>query len=607
MILSRDEVRDNLSLIPEQPGCYTYRDEEDVVIYVGKAKNLKRRISSYFNREPDSRKTRALLRTFRKLEYMVVATEHDALLLENNLIKQYQPHYNILLKQGNTYPFICIKREPFPRVFVTHKVERDGSIYYGPYPNRGMAWTISRLFRRIFKFRTCSLNLTPDRIAAGKFRVCLKYHIDRCFGPCVGYQTRQAYDKNIAQARQILEGHIKEVTKTLKEQMIAASESLDFETALDIQQTVDALENYQGKSTIISNVIGDAIVASYATDRDALYVNYLLLRDGNIIAGRTLEYKKQIDDEEEDELFATVLQDLIAESPVEVKELILEKGPTFGDFPGMKITTPQRGDRRRVLDLSLKNVEQYKKDKIKQMEKLNPEQRNTQILRDLKKAVGLPKLPYHVESFDNSNISGTDPVAACVVFKGARPSKKDYRLYRIKGVSGPDDYASMYEVVVRRYTRLRDEGEDLPDLIITDGGKGQMSTVKRALREVGVEIPVMGLAKDDTHNTNQVLYGDPPQVVGIMQRSQVFYLLERIQKEVHRFAINYHRKLRSKRSTHSALDDIKGIGPAYKQKLLGHFKSVKRIKAASLEELQTAIGTAKGAIVYEHFNAPRKS
>ena len=604
MILSKKEIRDNLSLIPEQPGCYIYRDEGDKVIYVGKAKNLKKRISSYFNREPDSRKTRALLRAFTKLEYMVVSTEHDALLLENNLIKQHQPHYNILLKQGNMYPYICVKNEPFPRVFVTHKMVRDGSLYYGPYPNRGMAWTLIRLFRQIFKFRSCSLKLTTEGIDVGKYRVCLKYHIDRCLGPCVGYQSEEEYNKNIEQAKQILEGRINSVTRTLREQMLTASENLDFEGALEIQKTLEDLESYQGKSTIISNVIGDALVASYRVDTDALYVNYLLLREGNIIAGRTLEYKKQIEDEEKEELFATVLQELLDSSPIEVRELIVEEVPNFGEFPGLKITIPQRGDRRKVLALSIKNVEQYKKDKIKQQEKLNPEQRNTQILKNLMQAAGLPKLPYHVESFDNSNISGSDPVASCVVFKGARPSKKDYRLYRIKGVDGPDDYASMHEVVVRRYSRLKEEGEQLPDLIITDGGKGQMSTVKRALREVGVEIPVMGLAKDETHNTNQVLYGDPPQVIGIMQRSEVFYLLERIQKEVHRFAINFHRKLRSKHSTHSELDDIKGIGPANKQKLLKHFKSVKRIKDATKEELQEVLGASKGATVYTHFHTP---
>ncbi len=604
MLLRKQEIRDNLSLIPEQPGCYLYRDQEDRVIYVGKAKNLKRRISSYFNRDPDSRKTKALLRAFCTIEYMVVASEHDALLLENNLIKQHQPHYNILLKQGNMYPFICIKNEPYPRVLVTHKPERDGSTYYGPYPNRAMAWTLSKLFRRIFRFRTCSLNLNPERIQANKYRVCLKYHIDRCLGPCVGLQSREEYDQNIERARQILEGRIGEVARTLKEQMLEASADLDFEKAIEIQQTLEALENYQAKSTIISNVIGNALVASYGTDTDSFFVNYLLLRDGNIIAGRTLEYKRQIE-EAEDELFATVLQELIADTPIPVNELIVDTPPNFGDFPGLKITTPQRGDRRKVLDLSIKNVEQYKKDKIKQQEKLNPEQRNTQILRNLMQAAGLPKLPYHVESFDNSNISGTDPVASCIVFKGAKPSKKDYRLYRIRTVEGPDDYASMYEVVVRRYTRLLEEKQDLPDLIITDGGKGQMSTVRKALQEVGVEIPVMGLAKDRTHNTNQVLYGDPPTVVGIMQRSEVFYLLERIQKEVHRFAINYHRKLRSKRSTQSALDNINGIGSVNKQKLLKHFRSVTQIKSATLQELQQAIGNKKGATVYEYFNNPQ--
>lgn len=603
MIIRREEIQQSLSIIPERPGCYTYRDAEGVVIYIGKAKNLRKRISSYFQKNHSDRKVRALIRAFETIEYMVVETELDALLLENNLIKQHQPHYNILLKEGDLYPHICIKNEPFPRVFVTFKVAKDGSQYFGPYPNKGMAWTLINLFKRIFKFRTCPLKLNEKEIEEGKFHVCLKYHINRCQAPCEGYQSKESYDEKIQQATEILRGNITNVKGLLEEKMAQASRDLDFERALEIQTTLEEISNYQAKSTIISNVIGNALVVSSDVDLDAYYVNYLEVHNGHIIAGRTLEFKRQMIDEDdsEDDFISSVIIDLLEEASFKVRELILEREPTFGDFSHLTITLPQRGEKRKVLELSQQNVQQYMRDKHRQAEKMNPEQRNTQILRELMSAVGLPKLPYHVESFDNSNIQGSDPVASCIVFKGAKPSKKDYRLYKIRGVSGPDDYASMHEVVTRRYARLLEEEQPLPDLIITDGGKGQMNVVKRALAEVGADIPVMGLAKDEKHNTNQVLYGNPPEVVGIMQRSQVFYLLERIQNEVHRFAIAYHRKLRSKRQTRSVLDEIPGIGPAYKQKLLRAFKSVKNIRSATLEELQDAIGEKKGEAVHNYF------
>lgn len=603
MIIRKEEIQESLSVIPEKPGCYTYRDSGGVVIYVGKAKNLRKRVSSYFQKNHSDRKVRALIRAFATIEYMVVETELDALLLENNLIKQHQPHYNILLKEGDLYPHICVKKEPFPRVFVTFKVIRDGSLYFGPYPNKGMAWTLINLFNRIFKFRTCSLKLNEQQIEEGKFRACLKHHINRCQAPCEGLQSKESYDESIRQAIEILRGNICYVRGILEESMAQASKDLDFERAMELQHTLQEISSYQAKSTIISNVIGNALVVSAASDLDAYYVNYLEVHNGNIIAGRTLEFKRQLmdDDDPESDFLSTAIVQLLNETNFKVRELILEEAPSFGDFSHLTITIPQRGEKRKVLELSQQNVQQYMKDKHRQSEKMNPEQRNTQILRELMSAVGLPKLPYHVESFDNSNIQGSDPVASCIVFKGAKPSKKDYRLYKIRGVSGPDDYASMHEVVTRRYRRMIEEEQPLPDLIVTDGGKGQMGVVKAALREVGADIPVMGLAKDDRHNTNQVLYGDPPQVVGIMQRSQVFYLLERIQNEVHRFAITYHRKLRSKRQIQSALDEIPGIGPAYKQRLLKSFKSVKNIRSASLEQLQESIGVAKGQTVYNYF------
>lgn len=604
MLITKEEINKSLSILPDLPGCYTYRNAEGEVIYVGKAKSLKRRISSYFRSPPSDKKTKALLRAFETIEYVVVESELDALLLEYNLIKQHQPIYNVLLKEGNHYPYICIKKEPFPRAFVTFKVIRDGSLYFGPYPNRNMSWTLINLFRKIYKFRTCNLKLTEERVAQGKLRTCLKYHINRCKAPCVGFQSKEEYDEDVAQAIQILKGNVREVKKLLEEKMQEASAKLDFEKAKEIQDNLFAIENHQAKSTIISDVIGDALVVSSASDLDAIYINYLEIHDGHIVAGRTLEYNKRMEEEEE-EFVSTAIIELLNETTQSIKELILEKEPAFGSFPGLTVTIPQRGDRRKVLDLSRDNAQQYMHDKHKKAEKMNPELRNTQILRELMNAVGLPKLPYHVETFDNSNIQGTDPVASCVVFKGGKPSKKDYRLYHIRSVSGPDDYTSLHEVITRRYSRVLEEQGDLPDLIITDGGKGQMGVVKDALNQLNLEIPVMGLAKDSKHNTHQVLYGDPPQVVGIMQRSQVFYLLERIQNEVHRFAIQFHRKLRNKRLRYSELDEIAGIGPAYKKRLLAHFKSVKRIKEASLHELQEAIGQKKGASVYHHFNKDR--
>lgn len=602
MLIPRENIKASLNAIPEKPGCYRYRNDSGTVIYVGKAKNLRKRVSSYFQKENNDPKTRALLRDLVSVEYIVVETEHDALLLENNLIKEHQPMYNILLKEGNTYPWICVTREPFPRIFVTHKMSKDGSLYFGPYPDRSLPYTLIKLFKWLFKFRTCKLALTPESVRAGKFRVCLQYHIKRCKAPCVGDVSIEEYRKDVESAKKILNGNIKEVVSELKDAMLTHAEKLEFEKAHEIQQTIIALENHQAKSTIISDVIGNALVVSCESDSEAFYVNYLELRHGNIIAGKTMEYKMRLE-EHKDDVLASVVQELIQTSRSgSIKEVILPFDPGFKLDASVSITVPQRGDRKRVLDLSLENVRQYMTDKYKQAEKLNPEQRNTQLLRELMVTVGLPTLPYHIECFDNSNIAGDAPVAACVVFKGARPSKADYRHYHIRDVVGPDDYASMSEVVKRRYSKMIEEGADLPDLIITDGGKGHMSTVSAALAELGIEVPILGLAKDKHHNTANILFGDPPQLVGIMQRSQAFHLLTRIQDEVHRFAIKFHREVRAKKQNRSQLDDIKGIGPVTKKALLSHFKSIKRIRSSSLQDLSDVIGESKAKIIYNHFN-----
>lgn len=604
MLIKRENIRASLSTIPEKPGCYRYRNSSEEVIYVGKAKNLRKRISSYFQKENNDPKTRALLRDLASVEYIVVSTEHDALLLENNLIKEHHPTYNILLKEGNIYPWICITREPFPRVFSTFKMSKDGSLYFGPYPDRSLPFTLIKLFRRLYRFRTCKLALTPENITGGKFRVCLQYHIKRCNAPCIGAVSPKEYMADIERAKKILNGNIKEVVNELTGEMMSHAENLEFEKAHEIQQTILALENHQAKSTIISDVIGNALVVSCDSDLEAFYVNYLELRHGNIIAGKTMEYKLRVA-EEKGEILSSVLQELIQGTKGRIREIILPFEPDFALDEKISITVPIRGDRRKVLDLSMENVRQYMTDKYKQAEKLNPEQRNTQLLRELKSTIGLPTLPYHIECFDNSNISGDAAVAACVVFKGAMPSKVDYRLYHIRDTKGPNDYASMSEVVTRRYTAILEENGEMPDLIITDGGKGHMNTVSAALDKIGVQIPILGLAKDEKHNTANILYGDPPAVIGILQRSQAFNLLTRIQDEVHRFAIKFHRNVRSKKQSQSILDEIKGIGPATKKKLLTHFKSIKRLKETQEDEIATVVGEAKAKIITEYFNEKR--
>lgn len=592
MEIARNDIKEKLSTIPARPGCYKYKDAKGEIIYVGKAKNLSRRISSYFQKIPTDTKTRALLQAFSTVEYIVVETEHDALLLEYNLIREFRPKYNVLLKEGNAYPLICIKNESFPRVFATHKPEEDGSRYYGPYPNRSMAWTLIQLFRSIYKLRTCSLNLTPENIRARKFRVCLQYHIKRCKAPCVGKITEDEYNEYIQDIEEILEGNVRELVAKLSERMKAEAEEWRFEEAQTCKEIIERLENFQGRSLISSTSLSRAIVVSFGGDTEAIYVNYLEIHQGNVIAGRTLEYRRGVE-EEEGEVRSSILLEILNSTRHDVREVILSERLEF-PLPGRyAVVIPKRGEKKKLVELSLENVRQYQEDKYRQAEKLNPEQRNIQLLQELQNKIGLPTLPYHIECFDNSNISGEYAVAACIVFKGAKPSKADYRHFHIRTVEGPDDYASMREVVTRRYEAVLEKEESLPDLLIVDGGKAHMACVREALDALALQIPIVGLAKDSKHRTANILFGNPPEVIGIMSRSPAFRLLEKIQDEVHRFAITFHRKVRSKKQVDSFLDHVPGVGVQTKKKLLQHFRSVNKIKEADLQELADVIGKAR--------------
>lgn len=585
-------IKTILSILPEKPGCYQYFDEKGTIIYVGKAKNLKRRVSSYFNKEHDSNKTRVLVKQIRDIKYIVVDTEEDALLLENNLIKQYRPRYNVLLKDDKTYPSITVKNEYFPRVFQTRNIVRDGSQYYGPYPSVYTAKVMLQMLKELYPLRTCKLPLTPESIAAGKYEVCLEYHIKRCKGPCVGLQSLEDYMKNISEIKEILRGNISQISKHLYEEMQALAADLKFEEAQKIKEKYDVIENYRAKSTVVTPMLHNIDVFSFAENEKSAYINFMHIGNGAIVQAYTFEYKKRLDETKEEllslgivemrERFKSTAREIIV--PFDVK---MELGNTT-------FTVPQRGDKRKLLELSEMNVKQFKLDRLKQAEKLNPEQRSTRILKEVQDALHLPKLPIHIECFDNSNIQGSDAVAACVVFKMAKPSKKDYRKYNIKTVVGPDDYASMKEVVRRRYQRAINEGTPLPDLILTDGGKGQMEVVREVIQdELHLDIPIAGLAKDGKHRTSELLFGFPPITVGMPIQSQMFRFFTQIQDEVHRFAITFHRDKRSKSQTRSELDDIKGIGDKTKVLLLRHFKSVKRIREASIEELNELIGEAK--------------
>lgn len=589
-----------VSNLPDKPGSYQYYDESGTIIYVGKAKNLKNRVSSYFHKEVDRYKTKVLVSKIHDITYTVVNSEEDALLLENSLIKKYQPKYNILLKDGKTYPSICVTKEYLPRIFKTRTINKKWGSYYGPYSHLPSMYAVLDLIKKLYKPRTCHFPITREGIEQGKYKPCLEYHIKNCGAPCIGKQSYEEYQESIAQAREILKGNTRELSKMLFAQMQKLAEELRFEEAETIKQKYLLLENFCSKSEVVSHTINNVDVFSVTDDEKTAYVNYIHVMNGSINQAFTFEMKKKLNESEDEILQLGILQ--IREKVGSTsREIIVPFIPDM-TLEGVTFTVPQRGDKKTLLDLSVMNGKQYRFDRLKQAEKLNPEQKSVRLMKEIQNALKLPKMPYQIEMFDNSNISGTDAVAACVVFKKMKPSKKDYRKYIIKTVTGPDDYASMQEVVRRRYTRLRDEGQPLPDLIITDGGQGQMSVVREVVEgELHLDIPIAGLAKDDRHRTNELLYGWPPVVVGMKTDSELFHLLTHMQDEVHRFAITFHRDKRSKHALHSELDDIKGIGPKTKDLLLKELKTVKRIKEASIEEIAAIIGPSKAKIIAEHF------
>lgn len=595
---SAEHIKSILAVIPEKPGCYQYFDSNGTIIYVGKAKNLKRRVSSYFNKEHDSNKTKVLVKQIRDIKYIVVDTEEDALLLENNLIKQYRPRYNVLLKDDKTYPSIVVKNEYFPRVYQTRNIVRDGSRYYGPYPSVYTAKLMLQLIKELYPIRTCKHSLTPESIREGKYKVCLEYHIKRCKGPCEGLQTMEEYQQNISEIKEILRGNISQVSKLLYDEMQKLASELKFEEAQKVKLKYEAIENYRSKSTVVPPMLHNLDVFSITENENSAYINYMHIGNGAIVQAYTFEYKKRLEETKE-ELLALGIVEMRERFKSRAKEIIVPFEIDI-EMEGVSFTIPQRGDKKKLLELSEMNGKQYKIDKLKQAEKLNPEQRNTRLLKEIQDALHLPKLPVHIECFDNSNIQGSDAVAACVVFKMAKPSKNDYRKYNIKTVVGPDDYASMKEVVRRRYSRAKEENLPMPDLIITDGGKGQMEVVRSVIEdELNLNIPIAGLAKDGKHRTAELLFGFPPVTVGMQLNSPLFHLLTRMQDEVHRFAISFHKDKRSKNQTRSELDTIKGVGEKTKTALLKHFKSVKRIKEASIEDLKEVVGEAKAKVIKE--------
>jgi len=597
---SNNTLKEQVNALPDKPGVYQYFNANDEIIYVGKAKNLKKRVCSYFNKVHEQGKTNVLVKNIVSLKYIVVETEEDALLLENNLIKQYQPRYNVLLKDGKTYPSICITNEPFPRIFKTRNIYKNGGQYFGPYSSTFTINSLLEIVHDLFPIRTCKLMLTKENIRAGKFKVCLQYHIHKCKGPCEGKETEAEYKMNIEQIRQIIQGDANEISKMLLEQMQGLASEYKFEEAHQLKLKYDLIEGYKSKSIIANTVVENTDVFAYDENENSAYVNILRIAKGSIIQGYTIEYKKRLDEQKEDLLLMAIVE-LRERFKSKSKEIIV---PFKMDIPiaGITVTVPQRGDRKKLLDLSLQNVRQYKLDKLKQAEKLNPDQRAIQLLKTIQEALHLDKPPLTIECFDNSNISGLDAVAACVVFKKAKPSKKDYRKYNIKTVVGPDDYASMKEVVRRRYSRMLNEESPLPDLIIADGGVGQMEVIRQVIEdELKISIPIAGLAKDSKHHTRELLFGFPAKAIGLKINDPLFKLLASMQDEVHRFAISFHRDKRSKSQTASELDTITGIGEKTKNDLIKHFKSVKRIKSAGLDELTEVIGKSRASIVYSHF------
>ena len=587
-----------VSNLPEKPGIYQYLNAEGTIIYVGKAKNLKRRVYSYFSKEHQPGKTRVLVSKIADIRYIVVNSEEDALLLENNLIKKYKPRYNVLLKDDKTYPSICVQNEYFPRVFKTRRIIRNGSSYYGPYSHSPSMHAVLDLIKHLYPLRTCNLNLSPENIRAGKFNVCLEYHIKNCAGPCIGLQSQEEYLKNIAEIKEILKGNTQEISRLLYQRMQDLAAEMKFEEAQKVKEKYALIENYRSKSEVVSSVLHNIDVFSIEEDGEkSAFINYLHITNGAINQAFTFEYKKKLNETKEELLTLGIIE--MRERYKSASREIIVPFDIEIELNDVTFTIPQRGDKKKLLELSLLNVKQYKADRMKQAEKLNPEQRSMRLMKEIQQELHLDRLPMQIECFDNSNIQGTDAVAACVVFKKAKPSKSDYRKYNIKTVVGADDYASMKEVVRRRYQRAIEEESPLPDLIITDGGKGQMEVVRQVMEELQLDIPIAGLAKDRKPRTSEVLFGFPPQTIGIKQHSPLFRLLEQIQDEVHRFAITFHRDKRSKRQVASALDNIKGIGEKTKTALLKEFKSVKRIKEATIEEVSAIIGESKAKIIKE--------
>ena len=588
--------------MPEKPGSYQYYDENHTIIYVGKAKNLKRRVSSYFHKEVDRYKTKVLVSKIHDISYTVVNTEEDALLLENSLIKKYNPRYNVLLKDGKTYPSICVTNEYFPRIFKTRHINKKVGTFFGPYPHIGSMYAVLEVIKKLYKPRTCRMPITREGVSEGRYKPCLEYHIHNCGAPCINKQSYEEYQENMRQAREILKGNTREVSKYLYDLMMKNAELLRFEIAEEYKKKYQLLDEFEAKSEVVSHTITDVDVFTIVND-DAnknAFINYIHVKNGTINQSFTYEYKRKLEESDE-ELLITAIPEIRERFHSTSKEIIVPfemewklKDATF--------FVPQRGDKKHLLELSEMNCKQYKFDRLKQAEKLNPEQKQTRLMKELQAKLKLPKLPYQIECFDNSNISGTDAVAGCIVYKGMKPSRKDYRKYNIKTVEGPDDYASMQEVVRRRYSRMIEEETPLPDLIITDGGKGQMEVVREVIEdELHLEIPIAGLAKDDRHRTNELLYGFPPQTIALPPENELFKVLTQIQDEVHRYAITFHRDKRSKHALHSELDDIKGIGPKAKEALLSKFKSVKKIKEASQEQLSEVLGPHKAEILAKYF------
>lgn len=586
--------------MPEKPGSYQFYDADHTIIYVGKAKRLKQRVSSYFHKEVDRFKTKVLVSKIEDISYTVVNTEEDALLLENSLIKKYNPRYNVLLKDGKTYPSICITNEYLPRVFKTRQINKRFGTFFGPYSHTGSMFAVLELIHKLYKPRTCRMPITKEGIEQGKYKPCLEYHIHNCKAPCCGKQSLEDYQASIAQAREILKGNTRQLSQHVFEEMQQKAAELKFEEAEELKQKYILIESFCAKSEVVSHTITDVDVFTIVDDEHnrTAFINYIHVKNGSVNQSFTFEYKRKLD-ETDRELLLTAIPEIRERFQSKAKEIIVPFDMEW-QLNEAQFFVPQRGDKKHLLELGEMNCRQYKFDRLKQAEKLNPEQKQTRLMKELQQKLQLAKLPYQIECFDNSNISGTDAVAGCIVFKGMKPSKKDYRKYNIKTVEGPDDYASMQEVVRRRYTRMMEEGATLPDLIITDGGLGQMSVVRQVVEgELGLQIPIAGLAKDDRHRTNELLYGNPPKTIALKTDSELFHVLTRIQDEVHRYAIQFHRDKRSKHALHSALDDISGIGPATREKLLSEFKSVKRIREASFEMLSGVIGASKATKLME--------